>query len=135
MSEIGLTYVVDDDPLYNFGTKKILEITSFTKQALFFLNGEEAWEDFQQRIENNDPMPDVILTDINMPLMNGWQLLDKIGSVSYDHSIKIFVISSSINQDEMDKAKKYDYVSDYIVKPLTLDKVKTLKVKILEGQY
>ena len=135
MSEIGLTYVVDDDPLYNFGTKKILEITSFTKQALFFLNGEEAWEDFQQRIENNDPMPDVILTDINMPLMNGWQLLDKIGSVSYDHPIKIFVISSSINQDEMDKAKKYDYVSDYIVKPLTLDKVKTLKVKILEGQY
>jgi len=135
MSEIGLTYVVDDDPLYNFGTKKILEITSFTKQALFFLNGEEAWEDFQQRIENNDPMPDVILTDINMPLMNGWQLLDKIGSVSYDHPIKIFVISSSINQDEMDKAKKYDYVSDYIVKPLTLDKVKTLKGKILEGQY
>ncbi|EPR70559.1 response regulator transcription factor [Cyclobacterium qasimii] len=135
MSEIGLTYIVDDDPLYNFGTKKIMEITSFTKQALFFLNGEEAWEDFQQRIENNDQMPDVILTDINMPLMNGWQLLDKIGSVSYDHPIKIFVISSSINQEEMDKAKKYDYVSDYIVKPLTLDKVKTLKVKILEGQY
>lgn len=135
MSEIGLTYIVDDDPLYNFGTKKIIEITSFTKKALFFLNGEEAWEDFQQRIEKDEPMPDVIFTDINMPLMNGWQLLDKIGSVSYDHPIKIFVISSSINQDEMDKAKKYDYVSDYIVKPLTLDKVKTLKAKILEGQY
>jgi CheY-like chemotaxis protein len=135
MSEIGLTYIVDDDPLYNFGTKKIIEITSFTKQALFFLNGEEAWEDFQQRIEKDEPMPDVIFTDINMPLMNGWQLLDKIGSVSYDHPIKIFVISSSINPDEMDRAKKYDYVSDYIVKPLTLDKVKTLKAKILEGKY
>ena len=135
MSEIGLTYIVDDDPLYNFGTKKIMEITSFTKQALFFLNGEEAWEDFQQRIEKDEPMPDVILTDINMPLMNGWELLDKIGSVSYDHPIKIFVISSSINQEEMDKAKKYDYVSDYIVKPLTMDKVKTLKAKILGGHY
>ena len=135
MSEIGLTYIVDDDPLYNFGTKKIIEITSFTNQALFFLNGEEAWEDFSQRVENNEPIPDVILTDINMPLMNGWQLLDKIGEVSLDHPIKIFVISSSINKEEMDKAKKYEHVSDYIVKPLTLDKVKNLKRKIEEGEY
>tara|TARA_R110002096_G_scaffold172384_1_gene346012 strand:- start:696 stop:1103 length:408 start_codon:yes stop_codon:yes gene_type:complete len=135
MCKIGLTFIVDDDPLYNFGTKKIMEITSFTNQALFFSNGEEAWEDFHHRIATNRPLPDVILTDINMPLMNGWELLDKIGSVSYDHPIKIFVISSSINQEEMDKAKKYQYVSDYIVKPLTLDKVKKLKAKILEGQY
>lgn len=135
MREIGLTYVVDDDPLYNFGTKKIIELTSFTNQVLFFLNGEEAWEDFHQRIVNNKPIPDVILTDINMPIMNGWQLLDKIGEVSIDHPIKIFVVSSSINQDEIDKAKKYDYVSDYIIKPLTLEKVRTLKKKILENQY
>jgi CheY-like chemotaxis protein len=135
MSNIGLTYIVDDDPLYNFGTKKILEMTSFTEKVLFFVNGEEAWKDFLQRIETEDQLPDVIFTDINMPLMNGWQLLDKIGTVSYDHPIKIFVVSSSINQDEMDKANNYSYVNDYIVKPLTLDKVKTVKNKLLEGFY
>jgi CheY-like chemotaxis protein len=135
MSNIGLTYIVDDDPLYNFGTKKILEMTSFTEKALFFVNGEEAWKDFLQRIETEDQLPDVIFTDINMPLMNGWQLLDKIGTVSYDHPIKIFVVSSSINQDEMDKANNYSYVNDYIVKPLTLEKVKTVKNKLLEGFY
>jgi CheY-like chemotaxis protein len=135
MSNIGLTYIVDDDPLYNFGTKKILEMTSFTEKALFFVNGEEAWKDFLERIENEDQLPDVIFTDINMPLMNGWQLLDKIGTVTYNHPIKIFVVSSSINQDEMDKANNYSYVNDYIVKPLTLEKVKIIKNKIYDGLY
>lgn len=131
MDKIGFTYIVDDDPLYNFGTKKLLEFTSFTEDVSFFLNGEAAWKDFEKRISEGASLPDVILLDINMPIMNGWQFLDLISAAKFTHPVKIFVISSSINQDEMDRANTYPLVVDYITKPMTLDKFKNLKVRIL----
>lgn len=131
MDKIGFTYIVDDDPLYNFGTKKLLEFTSFTEEVSFFLNGEAAWKDFEKRSRDGASLPDVILLDINMPIMNGWQFLDLISAAKFTHPVKIFVISSSINQDEMDRAKTYALVVDYITKPMTLDKFKDLKKRIL----
>ncbi|SHN34114.1 Response regulator receiver domain-containing protein [Cyclobacterium lianum] len=131
MDKIGFTYIVDDDPLYNFGTKKLLEFTSFTEEVSFFLNGETAWLDFEKRIREGDRLPDAILLDINMPIMNGWQFLDLVKEATFTHPVKIFVISSSINQDEMDRANTYPHVVDYITKPMTLDKFKDLKQRIL----
>lgn len=132
MDKIGLTYIVDDDPLYNFGAKKLLALTSFSEDASFFLNGEAAWKDFEKRIREDVVLPDAILLDINMPIMNGWQFLDKVSEANFTHPVKIFVISSSINQDEMDRAKNYPLVVDYITKPMTLDKFKFLKKRILD---
>lgn len=131
MDKIGFTYIVDDDPLFNFGTKKILEFTSFSENVCYFLNGEAAWKDFENRMRENEPLPDVILLDINMPIMNGWEFLDLISAAKFDHPLKIYMVSSSINQDEVDRANSYDLVAEYIVKPLTLDKVKALKSRIL----
>ncbi|MEX2514171.1 MAG: response regulator [Cyclobacteriaceae bacterium] len=132
MEKIGITYIIDDDPLYNFGTKKLMEFSDFTKEAFYFLNGELAWNDLQHRIQEKLPLPDVILLDINMPIMNGWQFLDMISQVELPESIKIYVVSSSINQEEVDKANAYGIVTDYITKPLTLEKIKTLKMEILK---
>ncbi|MDN3688360.1 response regulator [Cyclobacterium jeungdonense] len=131
MDKIGFTYIVDDDPLYNFGTKKIFEFTSFTEKVSYFLNGEAAWEDFEKRMVEKEPLPDVILLDINMPIMNGWEFLERISAADFDHLVKIYMVSSSINQDEVDRANSYSLVAEYIVKPLTLEKVKALKSRIL----
>ncbi|WP_375583574.1 response regulator [Cyclobacterium xiamenense] len=131
MDRIGFTYIVDDDPLYNFGTKKILEFTSFSEKVSYFLNGEDALKDFTKRILDGDPLPDIILLDINMPIMNGWEFLENVSKADFSHPTKIFMVSSSINQDEIDRAKSYPLVAEYIVKPLTLEKVKALKSRIL----
>lgn len=131
MDKIRFTYIVDDDPLYNFGIKKIFEFTSFSEEVSYFLNGETAWKDFEKRIAEKKPLPDVILLDINMPIMNGWQFLDRISAIKFDHPVKIFMVSSSINKDEVDRATNYPLVAEYIVKPLTLEKVTSLKTRIL----
>ncbi|SEJ45950.1 Response regulator receiver domain-containing protein [Cyclobacterium xiamenense] len=132
MEKIGFTYIVDDDPLYNFGTKKILEFTAFSEEVSYFLNGEDAFKDLSKRIQEGAPLPDIILLDINMPIMNGWEFLEQVSKTDLNHPIKIFMVSSSINQDEIDRANSYPLVAEYIVKPLTLEKVKALKSRILD---
>lgn len=132
MEKIGFTYIVDDDPLYNFGTKKILEFTAFSDEVSYFLNGEDALKDLNKRIQEGAPLPDIILLDINMPIMNGWEFLEQVSNTEFTHPIKIFMVSSSINQDEIDRANSYPLVAEYIVKPLTLEKVKALKSRILD---
>jgi CheY-like chemotaxis protein len=110
--------------------KKLMEITEFAVDARFFLNGEEAVKDLSQRDLEKAPLPDLILLDINMPIMNGWQFLDKCCEWDSVQQCSIFVVSSSINKEEIDKATSYPFVDGYILKPMTLDKIKDLKNKI-----
>jgi CheY-like chemotaxis protein len=131
MAEIKIACVVDDDPLYNFGIRKLFEYSSFSEDSLFYKNGQEAIDGLSELLETGQMLPNVILLDINMPIMNGWQFLEEFKIRGLDiHGIKIFVVSSSINQDEIDRANAYDYVNGYIFKPLTMDKIKELKEKL-----
>lgn len=132
MQKIKLAYIIDDDPLYNFGMKKLMEITGFSAEVAFFLNGEEALNDLSKRNLEDAPLPDVILLDINMPIMNGWQFLDQCCELKAVQQSNIFVVSSSINKEEIDKAVSYPFVNDYILKPMTLDKIRDLKSKVEE---
>jgi DNA-binding NarL/FixJ family response regulator len=131
MPEIKIACVVDDDPLYNFGIKKLFELTSFAEKNLFYKNGQEAIDGLSEIVENEQSLPNVILLDINMPIMNGWQFLEAFIERQMDKlGIKVFVVSSSINQEEIDRANAYDCVNGYIFKPLTVDKIKELKERI-----
>lgn len=131
MPEIKIACVVDDDPLYNFGIKKLFEYSSFAEQSLFYKNGQEAIDELSEIIEKGLSIPNVILLDINMPIMNGWQFLEEFKNRGMDiHAIQIFVVSSSINQDEINRANAYDCVNGYIFKPLTMDKIQELKEKV-----
>jgi CheY-like chemotaxis protein len=128
MPTIKSACVIDDDPLYNFGIKKLFEFTKFSESSLFFQNGHEAIEALS--LVENDQFPEVILLDINMPIMNGWQFLEEYQKRNLKRETKIYVVSSSINQEEIDRANAYSFVDGYVFKPLTLEKVKELKEKV-----
>ena len=89
-------------------------------------NGEVA---IQKLIEQNDLLTEedvlIIFLDINMPIMDGWQFLDeyKIIKSSLKFKCKIFVLSSSINPDDIKKAESNVFVSKYLAKPLSMDNV------------
>lgn len=126
MPKIKLACIIDDDPLYNFGIKKLFEFTHFSEDSLFFKNGQEAIEGLTE-ISDSHKFPEVLLVDINMPIMNGWQFLEEYEKRNLKKDVKIYVVSSSINQEEIDRANAYEFVDGYIFKPLTLEKVKELK--------
>ena len=67
----------------------------------------------------------VLLLDINMPQMDGWEFLDKLNKILeqkkelISNRINIFVLSSSVDNKDIEKAQNYAYVTDYIIKPIT----------------
>lgn len=68
----------------------------------------------------------LILLDINMPVMNGWDFLNQYLEKNQHRKDKIIMLSSSIDFQDQQKAKKYDCVEGFIEKPLTPDKFKNL---------
>ena len=133
MKNISSMYVVDDDRIYHFLLKNLFKQNGITINATFFNNGQEAIEAIKATRNAGEEMPDLILLDVNMPIMNGWQFLeeyDKI-KVALPKLSTIYMISSSNDEVDINKAKGYgDIVVDYFLKPICkedLDKIFTTK--------
>jgi CheY-like chemotaxis protein len=119
--------LVDDDEINNFISVKLIKKTLLNTEISTCLNGKFAIDQLVA-IQNRDPdkMPDYILLDINMPIMNGWEFLDEYERLNLGKSgkTKIFIISSSVFNNDINKAKSYSLVKDFISKPLSVDKIK-----------
>lgn len=122
-------FVVDDDIIFHFIIKKLLLNNDINVIPTFFENGMEAIEGLKRKLNTGENQPDLILLDINMPILDGWQFLEefKILKKLIEKQIVIYIISSSDNQYDLDKAKDYsDEVTDYYLKPMSGDEIKAI---------
>ncbi len=120
MKKLLKTSIVDDDRIYIFGLSKLIEMNDFCQELQVFNNGKEALDNFLQDIEAGNELPEVILLDINMPVMDGWEFLDEYVKVKHKikNKVKIYMVSSSVNLSDIDRAKTYDDIVDYVIKPI-----------------
>lgn len=123
MKKIKLTYLIDDDEIYIFTTKKLINKIDFCEEIAVFQNGKEAIEAIKFTLRNKNELPDVILLDLNMPIMDGWQFLDEFIRIKSEKQIKIYIVSSSVDPSDIERAKTYNMVSNYIVKPISREKL------------
>jgi CheY-like chemotaxis protein len=118
--------LVDDDEINNFISIKLIKKALLNTEIMACLNGKFAIDRLVE-IQRNDPsrLPDYILLDINMPIMNGWEFLDEYKRLNIDANgkTKIFIISSSVFSNDINKARSYPLVKDFISKPLNVDKI------------
>ncbi|MCH7414220.1 response regulator [Belliella sp. R4-6] len=115
--------LIDDDPINNLINKRLISKMNLADQVEEFLEAEKALERIQRlHIEENT----LILLDINMPVMNGWDFLNEYLKVFQDRKDRIVMLSSSINFQDRQKAKQYSCVEGFIEKPLTPDKFKII---------
>ncbi|RKS92389.1 response regulator receiver domain-containing protein [Flavobacterium limicola] len=121
-----LTYIIDDDKL----TVKLMSIliskNKFCEEIQSFNNPQLAIDKLKQNYHNNEILPDAILLDLNMPVMDGWQFLDEFILLSLKKEISIFIMTSSIDPADIEMAKKYNVVKHYIMKPITAEKLNEL---------
>ncbi|MBV9960921.1 MAG: response regulator [Parafilimonas sp.] len=117
--------LIDDDTIYQFVSCKTLEATGHANKIKVCSNGEEACRFLEENMYNTNELPDVILLDVNMPVMNGWQFLDAYQSLKANlvKEIQIFLVTSSMNDQDKEYSKRYNCVQDYIVKPLVREKI------------
>tara|TARA_R100001369_G_scaffold29172_4_gene52767 strand:+ start:263828 stop:264217 length:390 start_codon:yes stop_codon:yes gene_type:complete len=121
----GSICVIDDDMIYQMIVKKIIERTGEFDTIKFYDDGVNALADFK------DPevmLPEMILLDINMPQMDGWQLLEGLQALrpNFKNETIIYIVTSSIAHSDREKASSIEEVSGFLSKPLSVDHLKKL---------
>lgn len=119
MSEIVL---IDDDEINNFVNSRIISNYQPDCQIISFTKGREALDHLRKRRVNSRR----IFLDLNMPEINGWDVLDALGPADPNDGMDIFILSSSVDRQDRIKAGSYNRVKAFVTKPLTMDKLQNL---------
>lgn len=121
MKQLKNIAVIDDDDVYVFLTKKIIEKTHLFEKVLVFPNGLEGLNFIKENYDNQNALPEIILLDLSMPIMNGWQFLDEFIKLYPDNEkqIKIYISTSSFSPSDVERAKKISVVTNYVIKPIS----------------
>ncbi len=116
--------LVDDDPIVQFLHKSVLIDCNLSDQKLFS-NGQLVL-DYVLENKDNDVLF-LILLDINMPFMNGWEFLEELNKITFKPTIKVVIVTSSIGASDKEKSKNYSQVFDFFEKPLENNMIMGLK--------
>ncbi|WP_113651941.1 response regulator [Pedobacter namyangjuensis] len=119
--------VIDDDDINIFIIKKIVEKTGYDIDMVAKSNGQLAIDYVNDTLANNvDKFPNLILIDINMPVMNGWEFVEAYSTISGTPEADLYILSSSVYENDIEKTKSYPNVNGFISKPLSIERLTEL---------
>ncbi|NHN24250.1 response regulator [Flavobacterium jejuense] len=117
-------WIIDDDSIYKFVIQKLIAKTDLFENVKTFSNGEEASIALKNELNLMTQLPDIILLDIEMPLMDGWEFMSEIDTLKpkiEEKNIKIFMSSSSIAHEDKIKVDNNPDIKGYLTKPISLE--------------
>jgi len=116
--------IVDDDPLFQYVTKRMIDKLLSNYNLLQFTDGSQAIAYIRENLENAENLPQLIFLDINMPGLNGWQFLEEFRTLQISNYFPvIYMASSSTDSTDINKAKTYEELFGYIVKPISREEL------------
>jgi CheY-like chemotaxis protein len=117
--------VVDDDETIVFLHEFMVKESGLSEEPISFYDGKRTLDYILANAESQDAF--LILLDINMPVMNGWEFLNAIRRYNFSNPIFVVIVTSSLNTEDREKASTYKQVIDYIEKPVDSKVLKCLK--------
>lgn len=119
--------IIDDDAIFQFITKKMIDKIAPECAVLQFPDGKYALEFIKESRINGLELPNLLFLDINMPLVNGWVFLEQFsGNCPEGYSPTIYMVSSSDDPVDVERAGKNDLITSYLTKPITPTKLKAI---------
>lgn len=117
--------LIDDDEVYQFIFRRQMEMSSLAGDIEVFSNGKNGIEYLISLLKTPEKLPNYIFLDINMPIMDGWQFLDEFSTIDKQitKDINIYMVTSSIDERDKDKANHLSNVKEYLVKPISEHKI------------
>lgn len=123
-----LILLIDDDPVFTWLAHRMIVKLNDSLNVKIFVNGEDALLFLRDTFAPTDSY--LLILDINMPIMNGWDLVDAIAapnSFAQDKdNFAIYIVSSSIDPKDKDKAGQWSMVKGYFGKPLDIEDMKLI---------
>ncbi|NNE76376.1 MAG: response regulator [Pricia sp.] len=120
MKKFDGTCIIDDDAIAIFGLKGAMQALGFVEDIIVFENGLDALEDFEEKMQNGAKLPSLLFIDLNMPVLDGWGFLEEFYKLRQreESMPTIYIMTSSIDQKDMERAKTYNLEHNYLEKPI-----------------
>ena len=129
MSQPLRILLVDDDEITNFLSTEVLQFHFQNAEISVVMNGEEAMQHLFGQLKLNAPLPDVMLVDINMPYMDGWEFLEilEVSNKEEFSGIAIFMYTSSVYFEDINRGKNNSLLKNILTKPLDENSIKEIR--------
>ena len=113
--------IVDDDPFNNMICSMVIEDALGEAEITAFTKPEEGLEFMKKNVK----APTVLFLDINMPTLTGWEFLEQYDTFSDEVKLNtnIYILSSSLDRRDKDRATTNKYVQGFISKPLDFETI------------
>ncbi|MEN8839008.1 MAG: response regulator [Flavobacteriales bacterium] len=121
-TKLNSVLLIDDDEPTNFIAKMIVSKADLNNSTEAIQSGTKALEFLKKEELTHNDIPDLIFLDINMPTMNGWEFLEEYKELEIHKKKKIYLymLTTSMNDEDEYRSQKYEHVDGFLIKPLTL---------------
>ncbi|MCG8576765.1 MAG: response regulator [Flavobacteriales bacterium] len=130
--------LIDDDIMTNEFHEIIINDADITEKLQTVTSGQEALDYLTNsgKYKSNGtafPQPDLVLLDINMPAMNGFEFMERYQNLNPNQKgeVVIVMLTSSLNPDDEERANDFESINGYRNKPLTIEMLNELATEYL----
>jgi CheY-like chemotaxis protein len=125
MVKLNSVLLVDDDMINNFINARLIKKIEMSHNLHISTNGKDAIIYLTEKQELKEPCPELILLDINMPVMDGFEFVEAFRKFTFPNQEKIVIVmlTTSSNPKDLEKVDSLS-IGGYINKPLTEEKLK-----------
>ncbi|MDF3077207.1 MAG: response regulator [Sphingobacteriaceae bacterium] len=119
-------FIIDDDPIHQRIAQIMIEKHQIFDEYSSYIDASQAIDFLKQNSSDSSALPDVILLDLNMPVFDGWDFLDNYQPLLplFGKEIRIYIVTSSVDEKDKAKAQTYSFVNGFISKPLSPDVIR-----------